>query len=269
MRRFGLTLIELILVIGIIAVIFALLTPSLQRSRLQAKAVVCMSNIRQLNAVFSAYITDNAKFPYGFDNPLPPNPPPVGGYAGNTKYDRTGWWWFNYLEGFYEKNMGTKTVLQCPSKQIKQPDLKGDILCGNYGVNLSICRMSKGNADPNFVGEPRACSEVLRPAQTLLIVDSGYAIISWWHAADVPPVTLGNANMEDTAYIPGLSINRQRQLKSGQEIDAFYGRHPQITVNVGFADGHVARTKAEDLLVKKTAVGHYENRSPLWMPGTK
>jgi prepilin-type processing-associated H-X9-DG protein len=266
MRRFGLTLIELILVIGIIAVLFALLAPSLQRTRLQAKAVVCMSNIRQLNTALSMYVTDSGKFPYGFDNA--PVQPPTGGYAGCNQFDRMGWWWFNYLEGFYEKNMGSKTVLQCPSKQIKQPELKGDILCGNYGVNLSICRMSTGNADQNFVGKPRWCSEVLRPAKTLLIVDSGYAIISWWHAADFPPVTLGNTNIEDAAYIPGLSINHQRQLWPGQEIDAFYGRHPQMTVNVGFADGHVARIKAEDLLVKK-ADGHYENRYPLWTPDSK
>jgi prepilin-type processing-associated H-X9-DG protein len=267
MRRFGLTLVELILVIGIIAVLFALLAPSLQRSRLQAKAAVCMSNIRQLNSFFSMYVNDSGKFPNGFDNT--PAGTPVGGYAGYIQYDRTGWWWFNYLGEFYKKSLVGKTVLQCPSKQIKKPKLKDDILCGNYGVNLSICRMSTGNADQNFVGKPRACSEVLHPAQTLLIVDSGYAIISWWHAADVPPVTLGNAQIEDTAYVPGLSINRQRQFMQGQEIDAFYGRHPQITVNVGFVDGHVARTKAEDLLVKKTAVGHYENRSPLWMPGSK
>ena len=268
MRRFGLTVIELILVIGIITVLFALLVPSLQMSRLQAKAAVCMSNIRQLNSVFSMYVNDSGRFPYGFDNPLPLNPP-AGGYAGLSQYDRRGWW-FNYIEGFYEINMGSKTVLQCPSKQIKQPKLKDDILCGNYGVNLSICRMSTGSVNQNeFVDQPRWCSEVFRPAQTLLIVDSGYAIISWWHAADVPPVTLGNAQIQDTAYVPGLSINRQRQLWSGQEIDAFYGRHPQMTVNVGFADGHVARNKAEDLLVKKTADGHYQNRYPLWTPDSK
>ncbi len=271
MRRFGLTLTELILVIGIIAVLFALLAPSLQRSRLQAKAAVCMSNIRQLNAALSMYVTDSDKFPYGFNNPLTLNPP-AGGYAGYTQdpiRDRAGWWWFNYLEDIYKKNMTGKTVLQCPSKQLNQPKFKDDILCGNYGVNLSICRMSTGNADPNFVGKPKELSEIPHPARTLLIVDSGYAIISWWHAADVPPATLGSKNIEDTAYVPGLSINRQRQLKPEQQIDAFYGRHPQMTVNVGFADGHVARTNAEDLLVKKTSDGHYENKFPLWTPDPK
>ena len=270
MRRFGLTLTELILVIGIIAVLFALLAPSLQRSRLQAKAAVCMSNIRQLNSAFSAYANDSGGFPFGF-NDLYENKPPPGGYAGDTRLggDRAGWWWFNYFKDIYKKNMGGKTVLQCPSKQIQNSKLKNDILCGNYGVNLSICRMSEGKADPDFVGKPRWCSEILRPAQTLLIVDSGYAIISWQHAADVPPAALGNAHIEDTAYVPGLSINRQRQLLPEQKIDALYGRHPQMMVNVGFADGHVARTKADDLLVKKASDGHYENRSPLWTPDSK
>jgi prepilin-type processing-associated H-X9-DG protein len=267
MRRFGLTLTELILVIGIIGILFALLAPSLQKSRLQAKAIVCMSNIRQLNTAFSAYVADSGRFPYGFDD-TPVGPPP-GGYAGNEAYDRGGWWWFNYLEGLYKKNMGLKTVLQCPSRQIQNSKLKNNILCGNYGVNLSICRMSDGNAPPDERGQPRLGSDVSRPAQTLLIVDSGYTIISWRYAADSFIAALGSTNIEDTAYIPGLSINSQRQLKPEQKIDAVYGRHPQMAVNAGFADGHVARIKAEDLLVKKTSDGRYENRSPLWTPDSK
>ncbi len=113
MRRFGLTLIELILVIGIIAVLFALLAPSLQRSRLQAKTAVCMSNIRQLNTVLSMYVTDSGKFPYGFDDTYLSGPP-AGGYAGNTKYDRIGWWWFNYLEDIYKKNMSWENRASMP-----------------------------------------------------------------------------------------------------------------------------------------------------------
>ena len=116
---------------------------------------------------------------------------------------------------------------------------------------------------------PRGISDVFRPGQTLLIVDSGYAIISWRHAADVPPVTLDSNHIENTAYIPGLSINRQRQLWPEQIIDAVYGRHPQLTVNVGFVDGHVARIKAEDLLVKKKGDSNYENKFPLWAPDSK
>jgi len=271
MRRAGFSLIEMIVVIGIISALMAVLIPCLRRSRFQARAIICMSNIRQLNSAFSVYTTDNGRFPYGFDDSL--TGPPNGGYAGINSQpvaDRPGWWWFNYLKGIYKKNTSTKTVLQCPSKQLQQAAFRDDILCGNYGANLSICKMSEGIRDQNeFIGKPLDVDQIVHPSQTLLLVDSGYAIINWRHATDVPPVALNNNNIENTAYIPGLSINRQRQFKSEQVIDAVYGRHPQLTVNVGFADGHVARTKAEDFLVKNKGNDNYENRSPLWMPDSK
>lgn len=271
MRRAGFSLIELIAVIGIMSALIAILIPYLNRSRLQTRAVVCMSNIRQLNSVFSAYTTDSGRFPYGFDD-LPAGPP-AGGYAGINSQpvaDKAGWWWFNYLKGIHKNNMSTKTVLQCPSKQLQQAAFRDDILCGNYGANLSICKMSEGIRDQNeFIGKPLDVAQIAHPSQTLLLVDSGYAIISWRHATDAPPVTLDSSNIENTAYIPGLSINCQRQLKPEEVIDAVYGRHPQLTVNVGFADGHVARIKAEDLLVKKAADGHYQNQYPLWTPDAK
>jgi len=140
-------------------------------------------------------------------------------------------------------------------------------LHGNYGVNRSICK-SSDDIQPfrdAFVGTPLNISEIRRPAETLLIFDSGYAIMSWWHATDVPPVTIGNTIIEDTAYIPGLKINKDRDLWSGQEEDAIYGRHPHKTVNTGFADGHISRVQADDLLVEKTD-DSYRNLRPLWQP---
>jgi len=267
MRRSGLTLIELVIVVGIIAILIALSAPSLHRSRLQANTTVCTSNIRQLSFALFTYATDNGRFPYGFYND-PSMLPPESGYAGLAQYDRRGWWWFNYLGGLYENYMGRRTVLRCPSKNLRHPKLEDDILCGNYGVNLSICKMSLGGASrKEFVGEPQTGIEVTRPSQTLLVLDSGYAIISWWHAADIPPVALGNSTIEDTAYIPGLKINKDRLfwLGGGQNYDALYGRHPSKTVNIGYLDGHVARSIADDLLVEKSSEG-YKNLVPVWCP---
>ena len=107
--------------------------------------------------------------------------------------------------------------------------------------------------------------DIPHPSQTLLIVDSGYSIISWWHSTDVPPITLDKRNIEDTAYVPGLKINKDKNLKSGQIHDAINGRHLNKKVNIGFTDGHVARKKADDLCVEKEG-DNYRNRSPLWMP---
>ena len=262
MKRSCFTLIELIMVIATIALLMAILAPALRNSGQQAKTILCRSNIRQLVLGLMMYENENETLPYGFHNTFTP---PPGGYPGYAQYDRKGWWWFNYIEGFYKKSDRKKNTVQCPSKRLNAPKLKDNMLCGNYGVNQSICKSSSGvGSHAEFIGTPLRSSDISHPSQALLIVDSGYSMINWWHATDAPPFALGDA-MEDTAYIPGLEINKDRNLWLGQEQDAINGRHPNKTVNVGFTDGHVSTEKADDLLVEKTGDG-YKNRSPLWSP---
>ena len=58
MRRVkGFTLIELLVVIAIIALLMAVLMPTLQRVKEQARSVVCRSNLRQWTIIHKAYTT--------------------------------------------------------------------------------------------------------------------------------------------------------------------------------------------------------------------
>lgn len=262
MKRIGFTLVEIIVSISIIALLIAVTLPTLQRSRMQARTVVCSSNIRQLTLALLTYESDNKSFPFAFDDT--PKSPPPGGWSGDINYDRIGWWWLNYITDFSKKKR--KTCLICPAKSLNAPQLQEDILCGNYGVNQFICKSAAGPASrAEFIGTPLFSANISNAAQTLLIVDSGYSMINWWHAAISPPHKLGNM-IEDSSYVPGLTINKERtNLWFGQEKDAIEGRHPGKTVNVGFADGHVSQKQADQLLVEETE-GSYKNRTPLWRP---
>ena len=66
-RRCGFTLVELLVVIGIIALLISILLPSLNRAREQARRTQCLSNLRSIGQMLNMYAnTFNGSIPIGF-----------------------------------------------------------------------------------------------------------------------------------------------------------------------------------------------------------
>jgi prepilin-type processing-associated H-X9-DG protein/prepilin-type N-terminal cleavage/methylation domain-containing protein len=72
------TLVELLVVVSIIALLVAILLPSLQKARAQAKDAVCRSNLHQLAISVHYYINENGdQIPWIRGTPPAPNSPPT------------------------------------------------------------------------------------------------------------------------------------------------------------------------------------------------
>ena len=125
-RHKGFTLIELLVVIAIIAILAALLVPSLRKALEMGRRTVCKSNLRQIGVSIVGYATDH-------DGWMPP-----GGKHGSTSCldevyrcsgSNRGWWGHGlpYGLGYLgDKNDATLSLLWCPTWNITVPPFSFD-----------------------------------------------------------------------------------------------------------------------------------------------
>ncbi|MBL0926778.1 MAG: DUF1559 domain-containing protein [Phycisphaerales bacterium] len=99
----GFSLVELLVVIAVVALLVSLLLPTLRWSREQARAAICVSNVRQLTAAATMYATEHRN-----EWPVMPSQTYPGGslawcswnYGGN---DPSEFWKNNYGGALYWK----------------------------------------------------------------------------------------------------------------------------------------------------------------------
>jgi prepilin-type N-terminal cleavage/methylation domain-containing protein/prepilin-type processing-associated H-X9-DG protein len=96
----GFTLIELLVVISVIAVLMAILMPSLQKARRTAQTVVCRSNLKQWGQIFHLYAFDN-------ENKLPQS------IQGGRLSAQDAYWIVATLPYYTEKK-----IRLCPSTKV-------------------------------------------------------------------------------------------------------------------------------------------------------
>ncbi|MGN6726611.1 MAG: prepilin-type N-terminal cleavage/methylation domain-containing protein [Tepidisphaeraceae bacterium] len=240
-RRHAFTLVELLVVIGIIALLISILLPALNRAREQARTVQCLSNLRQFAVGLRMYADANK------DQLVEPQMKfPSGSKVGIQAYPQTGTTTVNPGSSYNP----TTTVLYHIGRLWQQKYLS------NGRVGYCPANYDAPSFGWNAVGDvwPAAPSGAGS-------VRSDYMYIPAWRWTTDPIINR-------VAYRRLSDVPATRMLASdiarSRAYTAHKGRGVRPAWNVVFPDGHAVTVVSKELWDTMGKEGEYSNSSSDW-----
>ncbi len=166
------TLVELLVVIGIIALLVGILLPALSHARQQANLIVCQTHMRQLGQAIALYVVDNqGTLPYGYWN---------GGTVSTLAGD-----WSTLLVYELNSRYGTSYTEQSKANGGMDPYNRGifldvDTVAGDAPVHYSchpriMPDINNTTKDPDPTNpvrlQPAKLSHIQRSAEIIMLMD--------------------------------------------------------------------------------------------------